>query len=30
MTEIITIALNKLDADPKNVRKTCSAEGAVV
>lgn len=27
MTEIITIALNKLDADPKNVRKTYSAEG---
>jgi ParB family transcriptional regulator, chromosome partitioning protein len=27
MTEIITVALNKLDADPKNVRKTYSAEG---
>ena len=27
MTEIINIALNKLDADPKNVRKTYSAEG---
>jgi len=27
MTEIIAIALNKLDADPKNVRKTYSAEG---
>ncbi|QPB24524.1 ParB/RepB/Spo0J family partition protein [Rhizobium sp. 007] len=27
MTEIITIALNKLDADPKNVRKAYSAEG---
>ncbi|MGR9398071.1 ParB/RepB/Spo0J family partition protein (plasmid) [Rhizobium leguminosarum] len=27
MTEIITIALNKLDVDPKNVRKTYSAEG---
>ncbi|MGG7539411.1 ParB/RepB/Spo0J family partition protein [Rhizobium sp. 12,4] len=27
MTEIIIIALNKLDADPKNVRKTYSAEG---
>ncbi|MEI2300538.1 ParB/RepB/Spo0J family partition protein [Ensifer sp. MJa1] len=27
MTEIISIALNKLDADPKNVRKTYSAEG---
>lgn len=27
MTEIISIALNKLDTDPKNVRKTYSAEG---
>ncbi|WP_037461979.1 ParB/RepB/Spo0J family partition protein [Sinorhizobium fredii] len=27
MTDIITVALNKLDADPKNVRKTYSAEG---
>jgi ParB family chromosome partitioning protein len=27
MTEIITVALNKLDADPNNVRKTYSAEG---
>ncbi|NTG38815.1 ParB/RepB/Spo0J family partition protein [Agrobacterium rhizogenes] len=27
MTDIITIALNKLDADPKNVRKTYSMEG---
>lgn len=27
MTETITIPLNKLDADPKNVRKTYSAEG---
>jgi ParB family chromosome partitioning protein len=27
MTDIITIALNKLDADPKNVRKTYSKEG---
>ncbi|MBD9524435.1 ParB N-terminal domain-containing protein [Ensifer sp. ENS02] len=27
MTEIITVALNKLDADPKNVRKTYSVEG---
>ncbi len=27
MTEIITVALNKLDVDPKNVRKTYSAEG---
>ncbi|WP_292660761.1 ParB/Srx family N-terminal domain-containing protein [Mesorhizobium sp.] len=27
MTETITIPLNKLDADPKNVRKTHSAEG---
>lgn len=26
MSEIITIALNKLDADPKNVRKTYSTE----
>ncbi|RWD10458.1 MAG: ParB/RepB/Spo0J family partition protein [Mesorhizobium sp.] len=27
MTETITIPLNKLDVDPKNVRKTYSAEG---
>lgn len=27
MTEIISIALNKLDSDPKNVRKIYSAEG---
>ncbi|RJT27734.1 hypothetical protein D3227_35860 [Mesorhizobium waimense] len=27
MTETITIPLNKLDADPKNVRKTYNAEG---
>ncbi len=27
MTEIITVALSKLDADPNNVRKTYSAEG---
>lgn len=27
MTEIIAIALHKLDADPRNVRKTYSAEG---
>ncbi|MGJ7042779.1 ParB family chromosome partitioning protein [Shinella sp. BE166] len=27
MTDIITVALSKLDADPKNVRKTYSAEG---
>ncbi|NKL21172.1 ParB/RepB/Spo0J family partition protein [Rhizobium leguminosarum] len=27
MTEVITVALNKLDADPNNVRKTYSAEG---
>ncbi|MDW9906072.1 chromosome partitioning protein ParB [Sinorhizobium meliloti] len=27
MTDIITVALSKLDADPRNVRKTYSAEG---
>jgi ParB family chromosome partitioning protein len=27
MTETIIIPLNKLDVDPKNVRKTYSAEG---
>ncbi|YCI06302.1 ParB/Srx family N-terminal domain-containing protein (plasmid) [Ensifer sp. D2-11] len=27
MTDIITVALSKLDADPMNVRKTYSAEG---
>jgi ParB family chromosome partitioning protein len=27
MTETITIPLNKLDVDPKNVRKTYSSEG---
>ncbi|MDX0377553.1 chromosome partitioning protein ParB [Sinorhizobium meliloti] len=27
MTDIITVALSKLDADPSNVRKTYSAEG---
>nr|WP_225170579.1 ParB/Srx family N-terminal domain-containing protein [Ensifer sp. IC4062] len=27
MTDIITVALSKLDADPRNVRKSYSAEG---
>jgi ParB family chromosome partitioning protein len=27
MTDIITVAMSKLDADPRNVRKTYSAEG---
>ncbi|WP_234843107.1 ParB/Srx family N-terminal domain-containing protein [Sinorhizobium meliloti] len=27
MTDIITVALSKMDADPMNVRKTYSAEG---